>query len=58
MSTAAVAKYAELRKKIQDARKQMEETAKGLFSEMSADLFAENPSAYLLQLDAVHPLLQ
>jgi hypothetical protein len=42
-SAVAAAKYAELRKKIQDARKQMEETAKGLFTEMSAELFAENP---------------
>lgn len=43
MSTAAAAKYADLKKKIADARKQMEETAKGLFKEMSHELFTENP---------------
>lgn len=43
MSTGVAAqKYTELRKKIADARKQMEETAKGLFNEMSADLFNEH----------------
>jgi hypothetical protein len=43
VSTAAATKYNELKAKIADARKQMEETAKGLFTEMAADLFAENP---------------
>lgn len=42
MSTAAAAKYADLKKKIADARKQMEETAKALFNEMADDLFKEN----------------
>src|SRR5277367_3878309 len=44
MSSAAAAKYQELRTKIAEARKTMEETAKGCFTEMSADLFAENPT--------------
>ena len=43
MSTAAAQKYAELRSKIAAARKTMEETAKGLFIELSAELFANNP---------------
>jgi hypothetical protein len=43
MPTAAQQKYSELRQKIAAARKQMEETAKGLFTEMSAELFADNP---------------
>lgn len=45
MSTGTAAqKYAELRNKIADAKKVMEDTAKGLFTEMSTDLFAENPT--------------
>jgi hypothetical protein len=43
MSTAAAAKYKELRKKIADAKKTMEETAKGLFIDMATDLFNDNP---------------
>lgn len=42
MPTAAQQKYSELRSKIVAARKQMEETAKGLFNEMADDLFKEN----------------
>lgn len=41
---AAQQKYAEIRQKIADAKKQMEETAKGLFNEMSAELFNDNPT--------------
>jgi hypothetical protein len=37
-------KYQELRTKIAQARKTMEETAKGLFTEMSAELFNDNPT--------------
>jgi hypothetical protein len=45
MSTSpAQQKYHELRSKIAEARKTMEETAKGLFTEMVAELFAENPT--------------
>lgn len=44
VTTAAAKKYQALRAKIADARKQMEETAKGLFTEMSAELFADNPT--------------
>src|SRR5277367_5033535 len=45
MSTSvAAAKYQELRTKIAEARKTMEETAKGLFTEMSTELFNENPT--------------
>lgn len=43
MGAAAAAKYRELKRKIADAKKQMEQTAKDAFSEMSADFFAENP---------------
>src|SRR5271166_4906894 len=43
-SSVAKQKYAALRKKIAEAKKTMEETAKGLFTEMSADLFADNPT--------------
>lgn len=42
-ATAAAAKYRELRDNIAEARRKMQETAKGLFVEMSAELFAENP---------------
>lgn len=45
MSTGVAAqKYAELRSKIAEARKTMEDTAKGLFIEMSTELFNENPT--------------
>src|SRR5277367_3723557 len=45
MSTsAAQQKYQELRKKIAEAKKTMEDTAQGLFSEMSAEFFNENPT--------------
>jgi hypothetical protein len=44
MSTAAQQKYQDLRKKIAEAKKTMEETAKGLFVEMSAELFDANPT--------------
>lgn len=45
MSTSVSAqKYAELRSKIAEAKKQMADTAKSLFTEMSAELFAENPT--------------
>ena len=45
MSTSpAQQKYQELRSKIADAKKQMEQTARGLFTEMSAELFKENPT--------------
>lgn len=43
MPTIAQKKYAALRQQIVDARVKMQETAKGLFTEMSAELFAENP---------------
>src|SRR5271169_3652018 len=43
-SSVAKKKYIALRKKIADAKKTMEETAKGLFTEMTADLFADNPT--------------
>lgn len=43
-ATAAQQKYQELRNKIVEARKTMEETAKSLFNEMSAELFNENPT--------------
>lgn len=41
-TSVAKEKYNALRKKIADAKKTMEETAKGLFVEMSADLFNDN----------------
>jgi hypothetical protein len=44
MASAAAVKYQELRNKIAEAKKKMEETAKGLFSEMAADLFKDNPT--------------
>src|ERR1700675_3210663 len=45
MSTSpAAAKYQELRNQIAAARKTMEQTAKGLFTEMSAELFNDNPT--------------
>src|SRR5271157_374054 len=44
MPTAAQEKYQALRQQIVDARKKMQETAKGLFNEMSAELFADNPT--------------
>ena len=43
-ATAAQRKYQELRNKIAEAKRVMEETAKGLFAEMSAELFNENPT--------------
>jgi len=49
MSTAAAKKYSELRKKIADAKKVMEETAKGLFSEMATDLFDQNSALMSFQ---------
>jgi len=41
--TTAGTKYAELKNKLAEARKQMEETAKTAFREMSAELFEANP---------------
>jgi len=41
-TSAAAQKYSELRSKIAEARKIMEETAKGLFNEMADGLFKEN----------------
>ena len=43
MPSAAQKKYQDLREQIVAARKKMQETAKGLFTEMSAELFADNP---------------
>ena len=43
MATAA-AKYKELKSKMAAAKKQMEETAKKAFTEMSAEFFEENPA--------------
>src|SRR5271167_2490401 len=44
MASAAAAKYQELRTKIAEARKVMEDTAKGCFTEMTTELFNENPT--------------
>lgn len=44
MPSAAATKYQELRNKIAEARKVMEETAKGLFTEMASELFKDNPT--------------
>jgi hypothetical protein len=43
-TSAAKQKYAALRNKIAEARKTMEETAKGLFTEMTSELFNDNPT--------------
>src|SRR5271154_4929831 len=43
-TSAAALKYQELRKKIAEAKKVMEETAKGLFVEMTTELFTANPA--------------
>lgn len=44
MASPAAAKYAALKEKMADARKQMEETAKTAFNEMAEDLFTDNPT--------------
>jgi hypothetical protein len=43
-TSVAQEKYQALRQQIVDARKKMQETAKGLFNEMSAGVFEENPT--------------
>jgi hypothetical protein len=44
MSSAAAAKYNELKAKIAEAKKQMEETAKTAFNDMAKEFFAANPT--------------
>jgi hypothetical protein len=43
MATAAAKKYQELKKKIAEAKKAMETTAKSAFAEMAEEFFEENP---------------
>lgn len=43
MPTPTQKKFKELKKQIEDAKKTAQESAKTLFTEMSADLFAKNP---------------
>jgi hypothetical protein len=44
MSSAAATKYNELKAKIAEAKKQMEETAKTAFTDMAKEFFANNPT--------------
>lgn len=41
---SATAKYKELKKQMSDAKKKMKDTAKAVFTELSADLFKNNPN--------------
>lgn len=54
-ASAALQKFTDLRQKIADAKKQMEDTAKSLFNEIIGEFFAENPEIVSIRWEQYTP---